>query len=195
MTSSLTSSTLSASRGSRAKVSRFLSVLIPALALAASALAQTDMPPPPPGADAGQNGGGGNRKQRGNGGNFDPAQMIARLKDTFGVTDDAEWTVISQRLTAVMDLRRTTQGGGFPMRGGNNADRGNRPGRTQNPELEALRSAIRENMPDAEIKARLDRYREVKKENEAKLVKAQEDLKAVLTVKQEAIAAMMGMIP
>ena len=47
----------------------------------------------------------------------------------------------------------------------------------------------------AEIKARLDRYREVRKENEARLAKAQDDLRAVLTVKQEAMAVMMGLLP
>ena len=50
-------------------------------------------------------------------------------------------------------------------------------------------------MPDGEIKARLDRLREVRKENEAKLAKAQEDLRAVLTVRQEAIAVMYGLLP
>ena len=50
-------------------------------------------------------------------------------------------------------------------------------------------------MPDAEIKARLERLRDVRKQNQAKLEKAQDDLRAVLSVKQEALAVMMGMLP
>ena len=77
-------------------------------------------------------------------------------------------------------------GGGF---------RGNGGGRAANPELDALRTAVTDKMPDAEIKARLDHYREVRKDNEAKLAKAQEDLRAVLTVRQEAMAVMYGLLP
>jgi hypothetical protein len=64
-----------------------------------------------------------------------------------------------------------------------------------NPELDALRSAVTDNMPDAEIKARLERLREVRKEDQEKLEKAQADLVSVLTVKQEAVAVMMGLVP
>jgi hypothetical protein len=126
--------------------------------------------------------------------------MMAAAKERFGVTDDAEWSLISARITAVMELRRTTgaMGGFGGFRGGGaggDTGRANRGGRTGNPELESLRSALTDNMPDAEIKARLDHYREVRKQNEEKLAKAQEDLKAVLTVRQEAIAVTMGLLP
>jgi hypothetical protein len=59
----------------------------------------------------------------------------------------------------------------------------------------ALQSAIRDKLPDAEIKSRLDRVRETRKDNEAKLTKAQEELRALLTVRQEAVAVMYGMLP
>jgi hypothetical protein len=86
-------------------------------------------------------------------------------------------------------------GGGFLRMGGGGGFRGNGGGRAANPELDALRTAVTDNMPDAEIKARLDRLREVRKQNEAKLAKAQEDLRAVLTVRQEAMAVMTGLLP
>ena len=87
--------------------------------------------------------------------------------------------------------------------GGNNNQNGqggraNRPGRmggANNPELDALQTAITDKAPDAEIKARLERLREVRKENEAKLTKAQEDLRAVLSVRQEATAVLAGLLP
>jgi hypothetical protein len=118
--------------------------------------------------------------------------MLSALKDQFGITDDSEWNVISQRVQAVIDLRRGA-GGGIRLNVGGNG-RGNRVGRGGSPELDALRVAVANNMPDDEIKSRLEHYREVRKENEEKLTKAQEDLRAVLTIRQEAIAVMVGLL-
>ena len=124
--------------------------------------------------------------------------MLANLREQLGVTNDDEWTVIAPRLTAVMELRRNTMAGGFGFRGmaggGRNGNRPNFQG-TANPDLDALQTALTNKAPDAEIKARLERLREVRKQNEAKLEKAREDLRAVLTVRQEAVAVMMGLLP
>jgi hypothetical protein len=170
--------------------------LVAAFALSGSLLAQDAAPPP---ADAGPaSADTGNANGRGRRGNFSPEAAMAAAKEQFGVTDDAEWSLISARIMAVMDLRRSTGGfgGGFlRMGGGGGGFRGNGGGRTANPELDALRTAVTDKMPDAEIKARLDHYREVRKDNEAKLAKAQEDLRAVLTVRQEAMAVMAGLLP
>src|SRR4051812_4408020 len=62
----------------------------------------------------GQNGGAGGPAGPGGGGrgNFDPAEMQARMeaqqRELYGVTDDAEWKLISERIAAVTELRRTT---------------------------------------------------------------------------------------
>jgi hypothetical protein len=161
-----------------------------------------------PNADA--NGGGFGR---GRGQNFDPAQMqqqmMDRMREQLGVTDDGEWKLISDRITAVMELRRNAQagGGGFGGRGGQNfqggqpgGGQGGQGGRrggnfTASPETTALRQAIEDKLPDAEIKARLARVREVKKTNDEKLAKAQDDLRALLTVRQEAMAVLAGYLP
>ena len=58
-----------------------------------------------------------------------------------------------------------------------------------------MRAAITEKLPDAEVKSRLERLREVRKQNEAKVAKAQEELRAVLSVRQEAVAVMFGLLP
>ena len=44
------------------------------------------------------------------------------------------------------------------------------------------------------MKAKLTKFREARKDKEAKLAKAQEDLKKVLSVKQEAAAVLMGLL-
>ena len=124
--------------------------------------------------------------------------MLANLREQLGVTNDDEWNVIAPRLTAVMELRRTSMTGGFGFRGLAGGGRnGSRPifRARPIPSSRRLQTAVTNNAPDAEIKARLDRLREVRKQNEAKLEKAQEDLRAVLTVRQEAVAVMMGLLP
>lgn len=61
--------------------------------------------------------------------------------------------------------------------------------------MTALQFAIRDKLPEAEIKSRLERVRESRRDNEAKLAKAQDELRAVLSVRQEAIAVMFGLLP
>jgi hypothetical protein len=155
--------------------------------------------------NAGDNANGNNRGGRGN---FSPEEMQQRImtamREQLGVTDDAEWKVISERVAAVTELRRSTGGGlgggGFGgFRGGQNGQGGqggqNRGFRGASPEQDALRQAVTDNLPDAEIKSRLERLRETRKANEEKLAKAQEDLRAVLNVRQEAVAVMFGLLP
>jgi len=175
------------------------------------------------GGDTGGSGGAGG--DRGGRGNFDPQEMQQRmlgaLRERLEVNDDAEWKLISERVLKVSELRRATGGGmggmmfggrggpGGPGGPGGGGDRtsggggggdrtssgrgGPRPG--GNPEMDQLSSALRDQLPDAEVKARLERYRESRKNNEARLAKAQEDLRAVLSVRQEAIAVVFGLLP
>jgi hypothetical protein len=157
----------------------------------------------------GQDAGG---QDRGGRGNFSPEDMQARmlngLRDRMGITNDEEWGLISQRIAAVSEARRATGGGLFGGMGGpggrggppagGGGDRGGRgPGgrSSSNPEMAALQQALADNLPEAEIKSRLDRMRDARRNNEAKVAKAQEDLRAVLTVKQEAVAVMFGLLP
>lgn len=156
----------------------------------------------------GQGGGGfGGGQGRGN---FNPEEMQQRLqaqmRELYGVTDDAEWKIISERITAIQELQRTQAtagaGGGLAMlagagRGGQGGfgGRGGGGGRGGNPELTALRQAIQDKAPEAEIKARLAALRDSRKASEERLIKAQEDLRALLDVRQEAVAVMSGLLP
>jgi hypothetical protein len=138
---------------------------------------------------------------------FNPQDMQERLltslRERLEVPDDEEWKIISERLTKVAELRRNSTGtaGGMaafagraqPPGGDNRGGRGTRT--SANPEMTALQTAVRDKLPDAEIKSRLDRVREVRRENEAKLAKAQEELRAVLSVRQEAVAVVFGLLP
>jgi len=153
-----------------------------------------------------QGGQGGRRRNRGggqgapDGGNFDPAamrqRMSERMKEQFGVKDDAEWKIISERVEKVGAARREMGGGmGMPGgRGGPGGAGGGRGGFGGEPSAEAtaLKSAIDNNASADDIKAKLAAYRGAQKEKEAKLAKAQDDLRQVLSAKQEAAAVLAG---
>jgi hypothetical protein len=168
-----------------------------------------------PGQALAQQGGGG---QRGGGqrGNFDPEQMRQRMeermRESFAVTDDAEWKVIYERIQKVNEARRAVPGsmggmrgmfggpGGGPpggAAGGDNQQRGNRAGGFGGqtaPEEEALAKAIEAKASKEELKAAMGKFRDARKSGEDKLTKAQDDLKAVLNVQQEATALRMGLV-
>jgi len=122
--------------------------------------------------------------------------MMNRLRERFEVTDDAEWQLISERISKVMELRRSNLGGAIRFRAGGGNPGGNGPNALQaNPEQEALLAAVTDKLPDAEVKARLERLRAARKQSEAKLDQARDDLRAVLTIRQEAVAVLAGILP
>jgi hypothetical protein len=151
----------------------------------------------------------------------DPEQfrqrMAERMREQFGVTDDAEWKIIEGKIQKVTEARRAVGGGGFAAMGGfggrrgggdgdrPRGDRGGGEGRRggggfggfggePSPEVADLQKAIESKASADEIKTKLAKVREARKANEAKLEAAQEDLKKVLSVRQEAVAVMMGLL-
>jgi hypothetical protein len=157
------------------------------------------------GNNGGQGGGGGQRRNR-QGGNFDPAQMQQRLvdgiRDRLDFTNDTEWAAVEPLVTKVVSARMESMAGGMRgLMGGRN--RGGGPGGPgggrggfgpPNPEADALQKAVDDDAPAAQIKDLLAKYKAAQKTKQAKLEAAQADLKAVLTTKQEAQAALLGLV-
>ncbi|MGD1088924.1 MAG: hypothetical protein ABR955_09410 [Verrucomicrobiota bacterium] len=156
------------------------------------------------------NGGGNGGGFGGGRGNFDPAQfqqrMMDNIRDQLGYTNDTDWNAVQPLVQKVMDARRDVGfGGGMGRmfgrgnRGGNNDNANGNGGRrgffgTPSPEAEALQQAIDNNAPTAQIGDALAKYRASQKAKQAKLEQAQENLRSVLTVKQEAQATLMGLL-
>lgn len=149
-------------------------------------------------------------RQRG-GGNFDPAQMrqrmMERYKEMLEIANDDEWKAIEPLVTKVNEARMQSlqgMGRGFfgrPRGGDNNqGDRQERRGGPggmfgqPDPTSEALDKAIQAKAPKAELKAALTKYQEARKAKEAQLKEAQENLRKVLTARQEAIATLNGLL-
>jgi len=126
------------------------------------------------------------------------SRLLIRLREQMEVTDDTEWALIAERIKTVDDVRRliaTNPNGRVNLASSDKAKPNNRPGSTAQPEQEALRAAVGDRLPDAEIKARLQRAHEVYLKNARKLEQARADLRAVLTIRQEAVAVMAGLLP
>jgi len=147
----------------------------------------------------------GNGGGFGNGrGNFDPAQfqqrMMDNIREQLGFTNNTDWNAVQPLIQKVMDVRRDVAGPGMRMmfrsRDDNNQDRPRRGGffGQPSPQAEALQQAIDNHAPDAQIQQALDKYRTSQKEKEAQLAQAQENLRKVLTIRQEAQATLMGLL-
>jgi hypothetical protein len=158
------------------------------------------------------NGNNNNRQRGGPGGGWDPAQMQQRIMERYqqelGFTNDTEWDAVKPLVEKVMEARRDAMSGmgrsmfGGRTRGGqqggdqanNNRQRGGGMFGQPSPEADALQKAIDDNAPSSQIKDLLAKYKASQKVKQAKLEAAQKDLKAVLTVKQEAQATLMGLV-
>jgi len=162
---------------------------ITALCLSSNNLIAQDAPP----GGAGQGGGRGN---------WDPAQMQQRMNEMFRerleIKDDTEWKAIEPLVQKVNDLRREQLGGmGRGMMSGRSrgGDQGRpRLGGEPTAEETALTTAVEANASKEELKAKMEAFRKVRAAKEAELKAAQDNLKKVLTTKQEAIALQMGLV-
>ena len=141
------------------------------------------------------------------------ARMVERLKGQLGAKDE-EWKVIEPRLQKVLDLSRQVDRPGRGMFFGRGGRRGpgretgtdRRPGRgseaTSEREMTAVEKAAdelqkvldSESAKTEEIKAKLTGLREAKEKIKQDLAKAQQDLKQILAVKQEAILVLAGIL-
>ena len=153
----------------------------------------------------------------GPGGQFDPEQMHKmmeqRMQEMLGATDQ-EWKVLGPRVMKVQELSRQTGGGGRGMmmfgrgmRGGpGGPGGGNQPGGGRgmgmNRELTGVEKVqdelqiLLENTAATpeQIKEQLTKLRAAREKAKQDLAKAQQDLRQVLTLRQEATLVLMGLV-
>jgi hypothetical protein len=131
------------------------------------------------------------------GGAFDPSQivpmMVARMRDNLAVTNDDEWKVIEPRLEKVVKLRMAERTSGIGG-GGGGMRRMSALAGAPDPSEGALQKLLDDNAPPADIKAAMAKVREAHVKRHAELLKAQQELKDVLTVRQEATLLLSGQL-
>lgn len=129
-------------------------------------------------------------------------RMNDSLREQMGVTNDVEWVFIAEKINAVRNAQMASMadsgmvemmslfGMGGGRRGGGFQAMLGRP----SPESDALKQAVESDAPKARIKTLVAKLQAVRKEKFAKLAKAQEELRVLLTTRQEAIATMAGLL-
>ena len=146
------------------------------------------------------------------------AQMLDKVRDRLEIKDDAEWSAIKPKVNKTMDAAQEVlrmrdlssilpDFGNFRRRDNsgdntnNNADRPRRRrggmgmfGGDPTPSVAALEKALEDKAPKEEIKTKLAAVRAELKDKEAKLAAAREDLRSVLTAKQEAALVVNGIL-
>lgn len=117
------------------------------------------------------------------------------LREQLGVTNDDEWTVIEQKIAAVLKARTALMAYGGGAMGGSDGNRGF-PGASghRSPEAQELKRAVDSDAAAEQIRSGLDKYRTGRKEKQAALVKAQDELRALLSFRQEAIAVARNLL-
>ena len=148
--------------------------------------------------------------------------MLDGLRERLAITNDAEWDAISPKITKVMDAQRDVMsmrmggmrgmfGGGGRRRGGEDNGGGGGGGNADNngggrrrgggmfggepaPSVAALQTALDNKAPKEDIKAKLEAVRAENKTKEATLQSAREDLRGVLTTRQEASLVVAGIL-
>jgi hypothetical protein len=128
-------------------------------------------------------------------------RMMERIREELDFTDETEWKAIQPLVQKVFDNRVSGVAGmgrlmGPGRRGGNDQGGGGRRGGLggSTPEADALQKTIDDNAPAAQIKDALAKHKAAQKAKQEKLEAAQNDLRKVLTVKQEAAATLLGLL-
>jgi hypothetical protein len=164
------------------------------------------------------NNGGGRSGGRNDWRNMSPEERqqerMNRTREELEVKDDAEWKIIQPLVQKVEDARRQVmadrmagmmsrfRGGGGDNGGGDNGGdrRRSRGGgglfgdANPSPESETLKKAVDGKASNSDMKAAIAKFLEARKANEAALQKAQDDLRKVLSVRQEGIATLNGLL-
>ena len=143
--------------------------------------------------------GGSSRGGRGN--NVQQAQLN-RIKELLAASDE-EWKILEPRILTIQDLLRDSgaRGGiasGRGRRGGFGgtavADPENPPTAVQNAARELQESLASKDASAEDIKSKLTALRDARVKSQTELAKAQDQLREVLTARQEAVLVMSGLL-
>ena len=117
-------------------------------------------------------------------------QFLQQIRETLG-SNDEEWTVVEAKVATVLQLRRDAAGrGGWG--GPQGADPQASPVQQKLASLDALLNDSRST--PRQIQAALQALREARAAAQAQLAKAQDELRALLSLRQEAALVEMGII-
>jgi len=124
-------------------------------------------------------------------------RMAERMRERLGASEE-EWTVLGPKIEKVQQVQRASRGGfGFRFRG-RRPRGGEQPAREQS-EVQKKTAALQsllddENSSPRAIKAALDALRAARAKAAQQLEAARKELRAVVTVRQEAVLVLMNIL-
>lgn len=127
-------------------------------------------------------------------------QRLEQYRELLEIASNDEWKVIQPRIEKVLKDQEETRvrsdwGRRSRSRRNRNTDSTNTTSRTSNQEIATLQSvSTNTSLSKEEIKAKLAEYRNAQKTKAATLAKDQEELRKLLSVRQEAIAVLNGLL-
>ncbi len=126
--------------------------------------------------------------------------VVVMVAGVVGAVDGIRTNVIQPKITAVMTAQRDAMGGGMFGGRGRRGGQGGQGGQAATPSAvqaasDDLKKTLdnKDSTPD-DIKTKLQALRDAKKAAKDVLAKAQDDLKSVLTPRQEAVLVQRGML-
>ncbi|HVX83369.1 MAG TPA: hypothetical protein VH253_00990 [Phycisphaerae bacterium] len=145
--------------------------------------------------------GGGGRGGRGGGAAQFQQQRMQQIQQQIGATDE-DWAAIQPKVEAVMTAQRDVQAGGmrgFGGRGGRGGFGGGAQPTANQSEVQAAQAALQQALdnkdsPPELIKEKLQALRDARARAREVLKKAQTDLQALLTQRQEAVMVELGIL-
>jgi hypothetical protein len=186
---------------------KYVVALLVVLGIAASAAAQEQ--------PRGERGDRGIRGDRGGGEGGDRREEFrqrfsAQMKEMMGATDE-EWQVLQPKIERLQQLQQASSAGRgafmmFAGRGGGGFGGGGGGGGRDGGQSDANTSPVQQKATDLqasinnkeakpeELKVKLAALREARQKAKADLTKAQEELRELLTIRQEAVLVVMGML-
>lgn len=144
----------------------------------------------------------------GRSGNMEPNKLgqvgmpsiLERIRGLFEISDDDEWALVKSRIEAVLRSKREVAAGemnvmSLMMRSeSKSGSRAQLAGRLRTPEQRVLQKAIESEASPDELKKALGNFNNHRDKKRLKLEEAQQNLREVLTVRQEAIATVSGLL-
>jgi hypothetical protein len=120
-------------------------------------------------------------------------RLLNSIREELGVTNDVEWSKIEPLIAKVQQGQMDSLMGGVRVMIGNRG--GGFPGLGEpDPEADALQSLIEANPSPKQVYEKLTSYRESRKRKADELARNRAQLRQVLTVRQEAILVLRGLL-
>lgn len=121
-------------------------------------------------------------------------EMLDELRATMEVSDDAEWELIRERIERVIEAKRAAASDGLASRSPMASFANPTSVPSPNVQRNALQKAVDSKAGRPQLERALEAYLADRASKEQDFAQARDDLRSILTLRQEAIASLAGIL-